>query len=72
MVIEAVKTKEVDIGIKRSATLSLTITEELLMVMGEVYIVLIPVTLPHITQVVIREEVDLYLKIPATIPLLIM
>ena len=72
MVIEAVKMKEVDIGIKISATLSLTITEELLMVMGEVDIVLIPVTLPHITQVVIREEVDLYLKIPATIPLLIM
>ena len=42
------------------------------MFMGEVDIGFRPATLPHITHVVIREEVDLGIKRPAIIHLLIM
>ena len=44
---------EVDIYLKRPATLHLAIKEQLLMLMEKFYIVLILATLPPITQVVV-------------------
>ena len=55
MVIKVVTMVEVDIGLKRSATIPIAVVDQELMLMEEVGISLIPATIPPINQVDVAD-----------------